>query len=154
MKLKFFSLDNVYYVMLSCLVANLLTTEFIWARYAGIAVFFYGLLVISRRVYYIIEKLDQAPTDWKPGQTRVVCAACKDDKGRIVTGARHFDSIMMEQIQRSPEPENWRKSEQGFIDQRGRFLTREEAYEIALDQKQILRRVGGDGGTLYSENLY
>lgn len=46
---------------------------------------------------------------------------------------------------------------QGFVDQRGVFLTRTEAWSIALAAGQIIRRVGGndtDGGTLYSENLY
>lgn len=154
MKLKFLSFNNVYYLLLSCIIANLLTDQFLWAQYAGIAVFFYGLLVINHRLLDIAKKLEEVPTDWKPGQARVVCAACKDDKGRIVTGARHFDAIMQEQIQRSPDLANSKMWEQGFIDQRGRFLTRAEAYEIALDQKQILRRVGGDDGTLYSENLY
>lgn len=46
---------------------------------------------------------------------------------------------------------------QGFIDQRGTFMTREEAWKVAVESGQIKRRVGGDernGGTLYSENLY
>ena len=47
--------------------------------------------------------------------------------------------------------------EQGFVTSKGRFVGRQEAWKIAVDQKQIVRRVGGDdsdGGTLYSENLY
>ena len=43
---------------------------------------------------------------------------------------------------------------QGFIDQRGNFLTREEAWIVAEASGQIIRRVGGDGKKLYSENLY
>lgn len=46
---------------------------------------------------------------------------------------------------------------QGFVGNRGQFLTREEAWKVALDAGQIIRRVGDDdrnGGTLYSENLY
>jgi hypothetical protein len=62
---------------------------------------------------------------WKRGDRRVVCAACRDPEGRIVTGARHFDAVMMEQIKRSTKPEAWRAGEQGFIDQFGAFLTRE-----------------------------
>tara|TARA_R110000765_G_scaffold67960_1_gene131423 strand:+ start:384 stop:605 length:222 start_codon:yes stop_codon:yes gene_type:complete len=43
---------------------------------------------------------------------------------------------------------------QGFIDQFGQFLTREEAHVIAKKNGQIVKRCGGDEKTLYSENLY
>lgn len=45
-------------------------------------------------------------------------------------------------------------AEQGFIDQRGAFLTREEAHKVATGAGQIIRRCGGDDGRLFSENLY
>ena len=48
-------------------------------------------------------------------------------------------------------------SEQGFIDSWGVFYNRQDAWKIAEENNQIIRRVGGDtkdGGTLYSENLY
>ena len=48
----------------------------------------------------------------------------------------------------------WTRAEQGFVDQFGVFLTREEAWDVASKAGQIVRRVGGDGGCLYSENLY
>lgn len=44
--------------------------------------------------------------------------------------------------------------DEGFIDQFGNFLTREEAHVIAVKQNQIIRRCGGDESRLYSENLY
>lgn len=91
---------------------------------------------------------------WKPGEPRVVCAAIRDPHGRLVTGARHFDGVMMEQIRRGPGSDSWRGGEQGFIDQHGKFLTREEAHEIATRWGQILRRVGSDSMSLFSENLY
>jgi hypothetical protein len=52
--------------------------------------------------------------------------------------------------------DDWTKSqvEQGFIDQLGVFLTRQEAFAIASERGQIKRRVGGDEGKLFSENLY
>jgi hypothetical protein len=50
-------------------------------------------------------------------------------------------------------PAEWVGAEQGFIDQYGQFLTRQEAYTIALEQNQILYP-GFDSGTLYSEDLY
>jgi hypothetical protein len=46
------------------------------------------------------------------------------------------------------------EKEQGFIDQFGKFLTREEAWVIASENGQIRRQVGGDQSRLYSENLY
>jgi hypothetical protein len=33
-------------------------------------------------------------------------------------------------------------------------MTREEAFEVASAAGQIIRRVGGDDGKLFSENLY
>ena len=81
----------------------------------------------------------------------IVCAANRKD-GIIVCGARHFDSIMRNQIERmGMDSKNW---EQGFIDQKGNFLTREEAHKIASENNQIKRRCGGDENKLYSENLY
>ena len=84
----------------------------------------------------------------------VVCAALRDADGRIVCGPRHFDQVMMEQIKDRPNKDTWRASEQGFIDQFGKFLTREEAMVIAASERQIRREVGGNGIDLYSENLY
>jgi hypothetical protein len=51
-------------------------------------------------------------------------------------------------------PEEWRGAEQGFIDQYGRFLTREEAYVIAEKAGQIKYGPEHSRGTLYSEDLY
>lgn len=90
----------------------------------------------------------------KPNVPRwVVCAAIRKD-GAIITGARHFDQIMRDQINRSGGRTAWLNSEQGFIDQRGNFLTRKEAHAIATENEQIRRRCGGDAETLFSENLY
>lgn len=46
------------------------------------------------------------------------------------------------------------REEQGFVTSTGRFVSREEAWPIALAAGQIVRRVGGDEGRLYSENLW
>ena len=88
---------------------------------------------------------------------RIVCAACRNEQGTIVCGPRHMDQIMWGQIHKSTE--DWEKGhvEQGFVDQRGNYLTREEAWVVASAAGQIIRRVGGDtinGGKLFSENLY
>lgn len=91
---------------------------------------------------------------WKPGDQRVVCAAIRDKLGRIVTGARHFDAVMIEQIRRTvPDQDAFRTAEQGFIDQFGNFLTREAAMTVATKWGQIIRDDEGRQ-SLYSENLY
>jgi len=85
---------------------------------------------------------------------QIVCAAIRNKDGRIICGSRHYDGIMHSQILASND--DWAKNtvEQGFIDQRGIFLTRQEAYIIAKEANQIKRRVGGDNEKLFSENLY
>lgn len=84
----------------------------------------------------------------------IVCAAIRNENGRIICGARHYDGIMHSQILASND--DWTKNyiEQGFIDQKGIFLTRNEAYIIAKENNQIIHRCGGDNEKLFSENLY
>lgn len=83
---------------------------------------------------------------------RIVCAANrKRFTGEVVLGIRHWDAFM-NKLDTEGDP-----VEQGFIDNRGNFLTRVEAWKVAEAAGQIIRRVSGDakdGGTLYSENLY
>ena len=87
----------------------------------------------------------------KPQQI-VVCAACRMGE-HIVLGARHFDARMREQMDRTSC--NWTLAEQGFIDQFGDFLTREEAMKIvkASGQPFSIERNRGDVA-LFSEGLY
>lgn len=86
---------------------------------------------------------------------RVVCAAIAY-KGLLILGPRHFDTTMRAQIDqtRTAGLVASRSWEQGFVDQYGVFMTREEAWVVAGAAGQIIRRVGGDGKELYSENLY
>ena len=93
---------------------------------------------------------------------RIVCAANRLGS-IIILGLRHWDGIMRESIENAdkcwtlPQDTQW---EQGFIDNLGCFLTREDAWIVAVDAGQIIKRVGGDFnvdtgvGKLYSENLY
>lgn len=100
------------------------------------------------------------------GAARIVCAAVRfnvsDHAGTrqmIVVGPRHYDGVMRPEVRMlkanadafgmSVEEES-----QGFIDQFGRYYNRQEAWAIANAKGQIIRRVGGDHETLYSENLY
>jgi len=87
---------------------------------------------------------------------RVVCAAVRNKSGLIVAGARHLDSIMRAQIEAmGKSPKDFSDpDDQGFIDQWGQFLSREEAWLVAEKRGQVIRRCGGDGERLYSENLY
>lgn len=85
----------------------------------------------------------------------VVCAANRHlETGDIILGVRHFDKLMHMQIVNSIVRLNWEESEQGFVNQRGKFLTREQAWIVAEKAGQIAYRCGGDGKRLYSENLY
>ncbi len=88
---------------------------------------------------------------------RVVCAAVQYSNGITLVAPRHFDAVMRDQYHRfftqgtAPREQD---GVQGFLDQHGEFLTREEAWLIAEKSGQIIRRVGGDGKKLFSENLY
>lgn len=92
---------------------------------------------------------------------RVVCAAVQLGP-YIVLGARHYYMLMRAYIDQIGEDWYDLKSrayeeKQGFIDQHGEFLSREEAWNVAKAAGQIVQEVGGNdlnGGTLYSENLY
>jgi hypothetical protein len=81
----------------------------------------------------------------------IVCAANRHKvSGRLICGARHWDSAMRGQ---KLESEKWYDFEQGFLNQFAEFLTRQEAWIIAEKNGQIKRKVSVDG-VLYSENIY
>jgi hypothetical protein len=92
-------------------------------------------------------------------QQRIVCAAIQFGPKLIVCGVRHFDLLMygcLAAMKPDAAPP-LEKPIHGFVDNRGIFLNRQEAWKVAEAAGQIIRRVGGDhveGGTLYSENLY
>lgn len=111
--------------------------------------------------------------------SRVVSAAMLMDDGLIVTGIRHFSPEMRKVLRRLypcswiaqklrlKKPYHMRVVEQGFVDQYGTFLSREEAWKIADREGQIflydpagngklIPRAAnqGDEGILFSENLY
>ena len=86
----------------------------------------------------------------------VVCAAVQNKEGKILCGARHWDSVMrgIGVVDEQMIPE-WRGAKQGFIDQFGVFMDRQEAYEVAYAAGQIKYGCSGSiHGTLYSEDLY
>lgn len=75
----------------------------------------------------------------------------------IVTGVRHYDQLMQDQIAAIDEF-MWSKKTseiQGFVDNKGKFLNREQAFIVAREAYQIIRSCGNtDGKELFSENLY
>jgi hypothetical protein len=111
----------------------------------------------------------------KEGQV-VVCAANRHEvTGLIVTGARHLDSVMRTQIfaltgnghevsvdwinnvdTLITSDRGWYPPDcQGFIDNFGDWLNREEAWYVADKAGQIIRQNEfGRVGYLFSENLY
>ena len=86
---------------------------------------------------------------------RVICAACRKG-GVIICSPRHMDSVARRVIDQLEEDDPcwYTASEQGFVDQFGNFLTRQEAWIVAERAGQIKNRCGGDGVKLFSENLY
>ena len=92
---------------------------------------------------------------------RVVCAAIRAKDGEVLMGLRHYDWLMHRQIEMRNDGEKFKHlldEDQGFVDQKGIFMTREEAYEVAVlagqdvDESQCGR--GLNGPKLYSEGLY
>lgn len=82
---------------------------------------------------------------------KIVCAACKNiHRGEIILGVRHFDKIMHDQIKMANLGRDWI---QGFVDNKGNFLTREEALKVATEAKQLIRKTQPED-QLFSEDLY
>lgn len=100
--------------------------------------------------------LDREP---KYSQPRIVCAANRLDE-TIVLGARHFDSRMHATIQAMRalgDERKWGGSEQGFIDQFGKWHDRETALLIAREAGQLEGRTktgSANSDELFSEDLY
>ena len=92
---------------------------------------------------------------------RVVCAAIRSADGDLLLGIRHYSRDMYEQIAARRDSTRFRHRydpDQGFVDQYGVYMTREEAYEVAHAAGQIIHPeacgAGLDGSKLYSEGLY
>lgn len=87
-------------------------------------------------------------------ELRIVCAAIRSVAGDVITSARHYDQNMHKLIRMMKDPEVfYHQCDQGFIDQFGKFYTREEAYILAKKNNQIIRDCDVED-ELYSEHLY
>ena len=94
-------------------------------------------------------------------QRRVVCAAIRSPLGKILLGIRHYSADMHEQMKHRRDCHEFylrHDEDQGFVDQHGVYMSREEAYQVAKTAGQIVRPEacgeGLDGPKLYSEGLY
>lgn len=92
---------------------------------------------------------------------RVVCAAIRAADGEVLLGIRHYSRDMREQIERRTDGAKFthrHDEDQGFVDQFGNYMTREQAHRLALQNGQIIHPEacgqGLDGPKLYSEGLY
>lgn len=101
---------------------------------------------------------------------RIVCSACQvfvderdgtNEDGSLIIhevyGLRHYDSLMRKQIKELEKQYKYAllDYEQGFITNKGRFVTRDEALKIAKEQGQIIRLSGSPNpNILFSEDLY
>ncbi len=93
--------------------------------------------------------------DMEKPQQIIVCAACRV-YGIVLCGARHWDSVMRQQYKVMSKPDDSKRNEeQGFINQFGEFLTREQSMKIVKENGQPfnIENNGGDV-VLFSEGLY
>jgi hypothetical protein len=85
---------------------------------------------------------------------RVVSAAMLMEDGLVVAGVRHFSPDMRKTLHRIyGDGYHLLVKEQGFIDNKYQFLSREAAHKVAEAAGQIIRQTG-TSWTLFSENLY
>lgn len=97
---------------------------------------------------------------------RVVCAAIRAEDGELLLGIRHYSPDMRRQIKQRKDGEKFNHrldEDQGFVDQWGNWISRIDAYQIALATDRLTfpeacaDRFDEDGnavGCLYSEGLY
>lgn len=101
---------------------------------------------------------------------RIVCSACQvfvDERdGTLengdyiiheVYGVRHHDPFMLKQINTLKKQYKYPllDFDQGFLTNKGRFVGRKEAMEIAKAQNQVIRLSGSPNtDILFSEDLY
>ena len=114
------------------------------------------------------EKFDKANAAiaWVAAQKpktakRVLCAAIRADDGTFVVSMRHYDEGMLDSVAKRPDKGKFYHRggrDQGFVDSSWQYLTREEAYIVAMDAGQVLTERaccdGPNGRQLFSEALY
>ena len=88
-------------------------------------------------------------------EERIVSAANRSPEGLVVMCVRHGCDLFFGVVdQMFGEDKCYFDWEQGFVTNKYRYVTREEAWIIAEKQGQIIRCHNVCVGTLYSEHLY
>ena len=82
---------------------------------------------------------------------RIVCAAIRKGDA-VICGVRHFDKFMQQQVELSGFER--KGCEQGFVTNHMRFVTRREAWDIAVANDQLCWGKDREPGLLFSEDLY
>ena len=110
------------------------------------------------RSFNLKQKLNALQAKQTTGkQRRVVIAANRYSDGRLLIGLRHWDIHMAKQYEAfevagvKPDDDD---PEQGFLDNNGNFLTRQQAWVVAAAAGQIKRVAGDWDNELCSENIY
>jgi len=87
----------------------------------------------------------------------IICAAVMY-KGNMITGYRHGDCInviklLVEDLNEEDIPD---RKDQGFLTSKNRYVSRNEAFKIAQENKQIWHSLheGVEENQLVSEDLY
>lgn len=87
-----------------------------------------------------------------------MCSAMREySSGKIIASPRHWDNVARQAVSEFKNPELWTSGqcEQGFLNARGEFLDRKEAFIVALVHGQIIRETPFTlRGKLDSEALY
>ena len=76
------------------------------------------------------------------------------DRGIVFCGYRHMQCIYTKYALTGLRDAESGEYEQGFLTSKNRFVNREEALIIALQQNQIINHSQIKGNILFSENLY
>lgn len=90
-------------------------------------------------------------------EQRIVCAALRAEDGEVLLGIRHYSTDMYVNIDNRRDGDKFKHrsdKDQGFVDQWGTFLSREEAYKIAQKNGQLKYPEACHRERLYSEGLY
>lgn len=85
----------------------------------------------------------------------MVCAAILMDDGGVIPGVRHYSPDMRALMRRLYGDGYWsHEKEQGFIDTRGQFLDRTDAFILAQTNGQCPHLPKNGTACLFSEDLY
>jgi hypothetical protein len=99
------------------------------------------------------SSIERKIPNWIEDGSRIVSAAVLLTNGLVVCSPRHFDDTMRSVCRHGNLDRHIPDSEQGFVDQFGRFFNRKQALIIAQAQGQIKNKSQPED-ELFSEDLY